>query len=84
VEDLLGAVTFGEGFGFDDDAARGWRLRELEVNDGLVFGDLDALDFFEFLDAGLDLFSLGGLGAKAIDEGLEVFDLYALVAKGCF
>jgi hypothetical protein len=50
------------------------------VDDGLFFGYLDALDFFQLLDAGLDLLGLGGLGAEAVDEGFEVLDLYALVA----
>jgi hypothetical protein len=52
------------------------------VDDRLFFGDLDALDLFEFLDAGLHLFGLGGLGAEAIDEGFEVLDLLALVFVG--
>ena len=52
------------------------------MDDRLFFGDLDALDFFELFDAGLDLFGFGGLGAEAGDEGLEVFDLFALVFVG--
>ena len=54
-------------------------MREFEVDDGFVFGDLDALDFFEFLDAGLNLFGFGGLGAEAIDEGFELLDFVVLV-----
>ena len=50
-----------------------------EVDGGLVFGDFDALDLFELLDAGLNLFGLGGLGAEAVDEGFEGFDAVALV-----
>ncbi len=55
-----------------------------EVDDGLFLRQLDALDFFELLDAALDLFCLGGLIAKAIDEGFQVVDVLALIAKGGF
>ncbi len=53
-----------------------------EVNDRLLFGDFDALDLFEFLDARLHLLGLGCLGAEAIEECFEVLDLLALVAIG--
>ena len=46
---------------------------------GLVFWDFDALDLFEFFDAGLDLFGLGGLVAEAVDEGFEGVDAIALI-----
>ena len=52
------------------------------MNDRLFFGNLDALDLFQFLDADLHLLGLGGLGAEAIDERLKVLDLVALVAIG--
>ena len=49
--------------------------------DGLLFGrKLDALDLLQFLDAALHLFRLGGLVAKAIDEGFELLDALALIA----
>ena len=47
-------------------------------------GDLDALDFFEFLDADLHLLGLGGLVAEAVDEGFELLDAVALVPVGGF
>ena len=46
------------------------------------FGDLDALDLFELLDARLHLLGLGGLRAEAVDEGLERLDAVALVLVG--
>jgi hypothetical protein len=50
--------------------AGGGRLRDGEVDGGLFFRDLDALDLFQLLDAGLDLLGFGGLIAEAVDEGL--------------
>ena len=52
------------------------------MNHRLFFGNLDALDLFQFLDARLHLLGLGGLGAEAVDEGFKVLDLLALVAVG--
>ena len=52
------------------------------MDDRLFFGDFDALDLFELLDARLHLLGLGGLGAEAVDEGFKVLDLVALVAIG--
>jgi hypothetical protein len=63
----------------DDGAAGGGRLRDGEMDGGLFFGDLDALDLFQFLDAGLDLLGLGGLVAEAVDKGFEGLDAVALV-----
>ena len=57
----------------------GGRLRDGEVDGRFFFGDLDALDLFELLDAGLHLFGFGGLVAEAVDEGLEGLDAVALV-----
>jgi len=82
VEDVFGAVILGEVVDLDDGAAGRGRLREGEVDDGLFFGNLDALDFFEFFDTALDLLGLGGLVAEAADEGFEVFDLIFLVLVG--
>ena len=81
-EDLLRAVALGEALGLDDHAARGRRLGKFEVDDRFFFRDLDALDFFEFLDARLHLLGLGGLGAEAVDEDFKMLDLVALVAIG--
>ena len=61
--DLFEIVDFEHG-----SAACGW-LRDGEVNGGFFFGNFDALDFFEFLDAGLNLFRFRCLIAEAIDEG---------------
>ena len=58
---LLFAVAFRQPLGFHDHAPRGRRLRKLEVNHRLFFGNLDALDLFQFLDARLHLLGLGGL-----------------------
>ena len=52
------------------------------MDGGFFFGDLDALDFFEFFDAGLDLFCFCRLVAEAVDEGFEGFDAVALVFVG--
>ncbi len=79
-EDLLRAVALCQPLRLNHHAARGRRLRKLEVDDRLFFGNLDALDLFELLDARLHLLGLGGLGAEAIDEGFEVLDLVALIA----
>ena len=55
--------------------------------DGLfVGGNLDALDLFEFLDAALHLLGFCRLGAEAIDERFELFDLsrwLAYAASSC-
>ena len=81
-EHLLRAVALGKPLGLHNHAPRGRRLGKLEVNDRLFFGNLDALDLFEFLDAALHLLRFGSLGAEAIDEGLKMLDLLALVAIG--
>ena len=75
-------VDLGEVVDLDDGAAAGGRLRDGEVDGGFFFGDLDALDLFELLDAGLDLLGLGGLVAEAVDEGFEGLDAVALVFVG--
>ena len=79
-EDLLRAVALGQPLRFSHDAPRGRRLRKLEVNHRLLFGNLDALDLFQFLDARLHLLGLRGLVAEAVDERFKVLDLLALVA----
>ncbi len=81
-EDVLLAVALRESFSFDDHAAGGRRLREFEVDHRLFIRNLDALDFFEFLDPRLHLLGLGGLCAEAVDESLKMLDLVALVALG--
>ena len=73
-------VALRQPLGLSHDAARGRRLRKLEVNDRLFFGNLDALDLFQFLDPRLHLLGLGGLVAEAIDEGLKMLDA---LAAGC-
>jgi hypothetical protein len=81
-EDLLRAVALCESFRLNHHAPRRRRLRKLEVDDRLFLGNLDALDLFEFLDARLHLLGLGGLRAKAIDEGFKMLDLLALILVG--
>ena len=80
VEHLLLAITLREPIGLHNHAPRGRRLGKLEVDHRLFFGNLDALDLFQFLDARLHLLGLGGLGAEAVDESFKVLDLDALVA----
>jgi hypothetical protein len=75
-------VALAQPFSLNNHAARRRRLRKLEVDDRLFFGNLDALDLLQFLDARLHLLGLGGLGAEAVDEGFEMLDLIALVAVG--
>ena len=59
-EYVLRAIALGDAFELGHDAAAGLGLRKIEV-DGLFFRrNLDALDFFEFLDAALHLLGLGG------------------------
>jgi hypothetical protein len=72
-------VVLAEVGDLDDGAAGGGRLRDGEVDGGLFFRDLDALDLFQLLDAGLDLLGFGGLVAEAVDEGFEGLDAVALV-----
>ncbi len=79
-EHLLGAVALGEPVSLHHHAPRGRRLGKLEVDRRLFFGNLDALDLFQLLNAALHLLGLGGLGAEAVDEGFKVLDLLALVA----
>ena len=74
-QDLLRAVALRQPLGLHHHAPRRRRLRKLEVNHRLFFGNLDALDLFQFLDARLHLLGLGGLGAEAVDERLKVLDL---------
>ena len=76
-KDALRAVILSQVLCLDNRAARGRRLGKLEVDDWLFFGNLDALDFFQLLDARLHLLGLGGLGAEAIDEGLKMLDALA-------
>ena len=53
--------------------------------DGLFIGrNFDALDFLQFLDAGLDLLGFGRLVAEAVDEGFQLLNALALVAVGGF
>ena len=77
---MLRAVALRQALRLSHDAPRGRRLGKLEMNDRLGFGDLDALDLFQFLDARLHLLGLGGLVAEAVDEGLQVLDAFALIA----
>ncbi len=49
-EHLFASVALRKSLGLGDHASR-WRwLRKFEVNDRLLFGNLNALDFFQFLD----------------------------------
>ena len=50
----------------------------------LLRRNLDALDFFKFLDARLHLFGFGRLIAEAVDEGFQLLDALALIAVGGF
>ena len=74
-----GWVDFLEAGDFHDRAAGCRWLRDGEVDGGFFFGDLDALDFFEFFDAGLHLFRFRRLIAEAVDEGFESVDAVTLV-----
>ncbi len=73
-EDLLRSVALRQALGLSRDAPRRRRLRKLEVNDRLLFGNFDALDLIELLDARLHLFGLRGLVAEAVDERFKVLD----------
>src|SRR5581483_5087646 len=84
VEHALLTVVFREPLRLDNLASGRWWLRKLEVDDGLFFGNLDALYFFEFLDAALHLLRLRRLIAKTVDEGLKMLDLVALIAIRSF
>ncbi len=50
----------------------------------LFVGQLDALDLFQFLDAALHLFGLGGLITEATNEGFQLLDALTLVAISGF
>ena len=81
-ENQVAAIALGDLFEFRHHAAARLRLREGEVN-GFLFGrDLDPLNLLQFLDAALHLFGLGGLRAKAVDEGFQLLDLVLLVGVG--
>ena len=54
------------------------------MNRLLFLRNFDALDFFELLDAALDLLGLRCLVAEAVDEGLQMLDVLALPAVGSF
>src|SRR6202012_5124575 len=84
LQDLLGPVVFREIAHLDDASAGCRRLREGEVNHRLFLRQLDALDLIQLLDAALDLLGLRRLIAKAVDEGLQMLDVLALVAPGGF
>src|ERR1019366_7558541 len=79
-EYLLWPVALRQSLGLGNHAARRRRLRKLEVDDRLFLGNLDALDFSEFLDARLHLPGLGGLIPEPINEGLKMLDALLLVA----
>src|SRR3954471_9959683 len=79
-ENFLRVITFCNRFELSNDAPAGLGLRKMEMDRLLFWWNLDALHALEFLDATLHLLSLGGLIAKAIDEGFELLDLCALVA----
>ena len=81
-ENLLGLVALGQIVHGDHSPTRRRRLREGEVDDRLFFRNLDALDLFEFLDTRLHLLGFGRLRAEAIDERLEMLDLFALILVG--
>ena len=50
---------------------------------GLFFRrNLNALDFFQFLDAALHLLGLRCLITEAVDEDFQLLDAFALVAIG--
>ena len=69
---LGGAVELG------DEVGGGRRIREAEGDGGFLGVDLDALDFGEELDAGLDEGGLVCGGAEAVDELLGLGDLAVL------
>ncbi len=79
---FLRRSDFDEVLDVEDGAAGGDGLREFEVDGRFFFGDLDALDLFEFLDARLHLLGFGGLVAEAVDEDLERVDAFALIFVG--
>ena len=54
------------------------------MNHRLFLRQLDALDLIQLLDAALDLLRLRRLIAKAVDEGLQMLDVLALIAPGRF
>ena len=50
------------------------------MNRGLLFGNLDAFNLFQFFNAALYLLGLGGLRAEAVDEGFQMLNLQSLIA----
>ncbi len=78
LQDLLRLVPFGKAADLAHQTSARRRLREGEMDRLLIFRHFDALDLVEFLDAALHLLGLGGLVAKAIDEGLKLLDAVAL------
>src|SRR5262249_60461105 len=78
-EYALGAIALRNAFEFGHNPPAWLGLRKAEMNRLLLRRDLDALDLFQLLDPALDLFGLGGLNAKSINERLELFNSVALV-----
>src|ERR1035437_2122226 len=78
-ENFLFAIALRYARAFDDQSAAGFGLWKTEVDGLLVRGDLDAVDFLEFLDAALHLLRLGRLRAKAVDKCFKLLDAFALV-----
>ena len=79
LEHLLGAVVLGQVRDLHHRAAGRLWLGKGEVDRLLLDRDLDALDLLQLLDAALHLLGLGGLVAKAADEGFKMLDVLALV-----
>src|SRR4030042_1795689 len=62
------AIRLGNVLELDYRAAAPWRLRKIEMNPFCRAGNRNPLDFFQLLDAALDLGGLGGFSAEALDE----------------
>ena len=81
---IFSRIGFGDAFELGHDASAGFGLRERKVDRLFFWGNLDALDLFQFLDAALYLLSFRCLVAEAVDEDFELLDAVALVAvSGC-
>ena len=82
-EDDLLRVADGQVRGLVDDVAGARRGREFDRQAGVVgLVDLDAVEFLQRLDAGLDLVGLRGFVAEGVDEFFRLLDHPLLVLVG--
>ena len=80
---VAGRITLGQVITYHGIVTAALAAGELETQSAVIhFIHLDRHDAFQLLDAALHLYSLGGLIAEALDEGLDVSYLLLLILIG--